>query len=68
LNARVRTGGKVVVTCLSCGRVSRLRRTRRKIPEPRSGDGRSRVQEDAAEAVSSLDEDAEDEEGDDEPG
>jgi ribonuclease P protein subunit RPR2 len=67
LNARVRTGGRVVVTCLACGRVVRLQRSRGRVRDARSSPAGGRVQEDSGQALDAAREDAEDEEPDDEP-
>ena len=67
LNARVRTKGKLVVTCLSCGKIARYRIAKRKVRDGRSADSRSRPQEDAAHDVSAVEVDAEAEESDEGP-
>jgi ribonuclease P protein subunit RPR2 len=67
LNARVRTKGKVVITCLTCGRVSRYRIRKHKVRDGKSADARGRPQEDAAHEVSAVDVDTEAEEEDEGP-
>ena len=60
----MRTTGRIVVTCLSCGRIVRLQRSRRKVGEAKSAAEGGRVQEDSGRAVSAIEEDAEAEEED----